>query len=964
MSLRIRRLLLATASAAILTGLPAASLAQTAQPAAATASAAGEAPSSPWAQEASDLTPDPAVRHGTLSNGMRYALMRNATPPGQASLRLRIDAGSLHEDEDQRGLAHFAEHMLFNGTKEIPENEMLRILERLGLAFGADTNAATSFDQTFYMLDLPRTDDETVDTGLHILHQQMSAALMDPAAIDAERNVIVGEERTRNSPQLRSIEAQLKLLAEGQRLADRLPIGDLDVIRTAPAERFTAFYDAYYRPSRATLIAVGDFDVDAMEAKVRAQFGDWTPRAPDGPDPDLGQIVERGAQTAILVEPGVQSNVQINWVRPADLDPDTSAKRAEDTITNLGLAVLSRRLGEMARADNPPFVGGGGSAGSLFKTLDITTVSAVFNEGGHERAIQTLEQEQRRLVEHGVTQAELDREITQLRTALENAVARAATRTTPGLANAILNSVNENDVFTEPQKNLDLFNATVDGLTAETVNAALVEAFKGQGPLTLVISPVEIAGGEEGITQLIEASQQIPVTAREAAAELNWPYDDFGAAGQVADRQELPEIGATVVTFENGSTLTIKPTDFRDDEILVSMRTGLGSLGLPTDEQSILGLGSAVLTAGGLGEMTADELQRVLAGRTFSTNISLRDDAISLSGATRPQDLHLQMQVLTAYLTDPGVRPAPFEQIRALFPQIIAQSSSTPQGVFGLRSGELLASGDQRAALPDAEVLAGWSNDQLKAAATEALGVGPVHVTIVGDVTVDDAIAAVAATVGALPARPPLPQPDVASTQRRFPAPTSEPVRLTHTGPAEQAMAYIAWPGPDAVGDRAEARTVDLLHRVMMLRALDEIRERQALTYSPGVEFNASQVFEDYGLVSMSALVTPENIGPFFAAAEAIAADLVANPIDQDELDRARRPAIEAQRQAQAGNAWWLSELSDITVRPADVANITTAISGLETVTPADIQAMAARILRPETAWKAEVVSEQAPAQP
>ncbi|MEG2731607.1 M16 family metallopeptidase, partial [Brevundimonas sp.] len=221
MSLSRRLLLPAVSSIALMAGaaLPAVALAL---PATVTQGQQAQ-PSKPWAQDASDLKTDERIRFGTLPNGMRYALMHNATPPGQASFRLRIDAGSLHEDDDQKGLAHFSEHMLFNGTENVPENEMLRILERLGLAFGADTNAFTSFDQTAYMLELPRTDDETVDTSLMIMREQVSRALMEPSAIDAERDVIVGEARLRDSPQLRALKTQIALLAPGQRLADRLP---------------------------------------------------------------------------------------------------------------------------------------------------------------------------------------------------------------------------------------------------------------------------------------------------------------------------------------------------------------------------------------------------------------------------------------------------------------------------------------------------------------------------------------------------------------------------------------------------------------------------------------------------------------------------------------------------------------------------------------------------------------------
>ncbi|MFN3354073.1 MAG: M16 family metallopeptidase, partial [Brevundimonas sp.] len=364
--IRVRRLLLVCASSVALAG--AAGLPAFAQ----------VAPSDPWPQASSDIPVDTAVRFGTLENGMRYAILRNATPPGQASLRLRIDAGSLMENEDQLGLAHFMEHMAFNGTTNIPENELLRILERLGLAFGADTNAATGFDQTFYMLELPRTNDETVDTALRIMREQVSEALMAPEAIDEERGVIVGEERTRNTPQLRSLKAQLALLAPGQRIANRLPIGDLEIIRTAPRERFVAFYDAYYRPSRATMIAVGDFDVDVMEQKIRSTFASWEPRGPDGPEPDLGEVADREPETRILVEPGIQSSVQINFTRDPDLDPDTVAERRDDTLRGLGLAVLNRRLGELARADNPPFIGAGASADTLVDSLDLASVSAAF----------------------------------------------------------------------------------------------------------------------------------------------------------------------------------------------------------------------------------------------------------------------------------------------------------------------------------------------------------------------------------------------------------------------------------------------------------------------------------------------------------------------------------------------------------------------------------------------------------
>ncbi len=944
-----RLLLLAAASLSVLaTAVPA--LAQTAQP------------SDPWAQATSDVPADANVRFGVLPNGMQYAILRNATPPGQASFRLRIDAGSLMENENQLGLAHFMEHMAFNGTTNVPENDLLRILERLGLAFGADTNAYTGFDETVYMLELPRTNDETVDTSLRIMREQVSEALMAPRAIEEERGVIEGEERLRNTPGLRSVKAQLALLAPGQRISQRLPIGDLTIIRNAPRERFVEFYDAYYRPSRATFVAVGDFDVDVMEAKIRGAFESWRPRAADGPEPDLGTVAPREPETRILVEPGIQSSIQLNWIRNPERDPDTVAERREDLVRGLGVAVLNRRLGEIARTDNPPFSAAGGGESSLADSLDIALVTAQFAPGEWKRALEAIEQEQRRLVEFGVSDAELQREITDIRASLQNAVAGAATRRTPQLASQLVSAVNDKDVFSSPATNLELFNAAVEGLTAAEVSEAVKSVFQGEGPLALLITPVEIEGGEAAVTAALEASRQVPVAPPAAQADLEWPYASFGEPGAVVDRREIAELGTTVVTFANGVRLTVKPTDFREEQILVSVRTGIGERGLRPDRADPQLLASQVVPPGGLGRLTFDELSRTLNGRIYSAGFSVGGDSYQLSGATRPEDLALQTQVLAAYLTDPGLRAAPLELIKSIFPQQIDQLMATPGGAFAIQGSGLLASGDKRESLPTAEEIAAWTIEDLRAGVTQGLASGPIDVVMVGDLTVEDAIAAVAPTFGALPARGPDAQPAPGATELRFPAATDEPVRLTHNGPAEQTLAFVAWPTTDAVGDRTDARRASILSEVLKLRVLEEIRERQALAYSPGVRASASDVYEDYGMISVQAEIAADKVDDFYAAVDAITASLRDAPPSEDELNRARLPVIESLRRSQASNEYWLAQLADVAARPSDVEQTLTHISDLEAITPADIQALARQYLRPDTDWRAVVVSSQAAA--
>ena len=955
-----RYLLLAAASAAVLATavMPAMATAQAAT--ASSDAAAASASVAAWPQATSDLPADPAVRFGVLGNGMRYAILRNATPPSQAALRLHIDAGSLSERDDQKGLAHFLEHMAFNGSTNIPEGEMTRRLERLGLSFGGDTNAATSFDQTFYQLNLPNTSDAVVDTSLMVLREVASELLFAPEAVDAERGVIVGEERTRNTPNLRSTKALLAFLAPGQRLADRLPIGDLDIIRTAPRDRFVDFYRAYYRPERATLVAVGDFDVDRIEGQIRTAFDSWTNTAPNGAEPDLGVIAPRQAETRIHFEPGAQSTAQIYWTVPHDTAPDSVASRRKALVRTLGMAVLNRRFGEIARAENPPFLGGGAGYQSLFEAVDAASLVVAFNPGGWKRAIEAGEQEQRRLTQYGVGQAELDREITEYRTALQAAVAGGATRQTTGLAAALLNTVNEDTVFTSPAEDLRLFDEAVATITVDEVNAAARQTFSGNGPLAFITTPVEIEGGEAAVTAALEASRQVTVTAPVVAVAAEWPYTDFGPVAQPSGQTEIADLGVTLVTFPNGVQLTIKPTTFADKQILVSVRAGNGVLDQPRDRATPMWAVGSTVSEGGLGKLTRTQLEQVTAANVVGVSFGSDPAAYQFNGATRPEDLQLQMQLMAAYFTDTAWRPEPFALVKSALPQQLAQVRATPAGAFAIESATLLASGDKRMSLPTVEEIAAADLNDLKTLVTTSIANGPIEVLMVGDVTVADAIAATASTFAALPPRTPAVTPPAGALQISFPAPTTTPVPLHHTGAATQALGFVAWPTVDSIGDRKPARIVNLMSRVLQLRVTDELREKQGVAYSPAAAATSSTTFPDYGYVFVQVETPPEALPGFFSTVDTIAAGLRDAPIEDDELNRARRSAVEAIQRSKSTNGYWMGALEDIQEDPRLIESIRTVISDLEAVTPADIQTAAKTYLTPERAWRAQVTGASA----
>ncbi|MFN3856108.1 MAG: M16 family metallopeptidase [Caulobacter sp.] len=904
-----------------------------------------------WPQATTDVAPDPAVRFGTLPNGMRYAIMRNATPPGQASIRLHFRVGSLWEADDQQGLAHFLEHMAFNGSKAIPEGEMVKILERHGLAFGADTNASTSFDETIYKLDLPKTDDETVDVSLKMMRETAGELLIESGAVDRERGIVLSEERSRDSPGYRLYQARLEFLMKGQRPPQRYPIGKVEVLQNAPRDRIVAFYDAYYRPERATLVIVGDFDVDAMEGKVKSVFGDWKPRAPDGVDPDLGKVAKRGTEARVFVDPGVPTAIQITWIAPPVLERDSTAKRKADLIRQLGFSVLNRRFSAMARGSEPPFISAGAMTGNQFDAARFTSIAVVTRPGEWQSGMAAAEREQRRFVRYGVLQEELDREIAEYRTFFQTRAAGAATRRTPSLAGEILGTFAESEVVTNPAQDLALFEETVKDLKADTVSKAAAAAFSGEGPLIFVASPTALSGGEGAVLAAYESSRKVEVTPPTNVAQVEWPYASFGTPGKVAEQREVLDLDTTFIRFENGVRLTVKPTRFRDDQVLVRVRVGGGFLDLSPDRQS-MGWAASALAEGGLGKIAVDDMERVLAPYTVGASFGFDDEAFIFSGGTRPEDLPIQMQLMAAYVSDPGWRPEAFQRIRTYAQTLDEQYDATTGGVLSRSLPGLMHNGDRRWTWPGREEIAGAKLEDLKTQVGAALATGPIEIIIVGDVTVEKATQAVAETFGALPRRA---EPVARSTDSRtvgFPAGGGEPVVLTHKGRPDQAVAMVVWRTDDFWTDVQRARNTSVLSAILDLRLTDELREKQGVTYSPSVGNSMSQTWTDWGYLSASIEAPPATSDGFFRDVFAIVADLRDKPPTEDELLRAKRPMIERLTKSQVTNEYWLSVLAGAQTDPRRLDSVRSVIAGIERVTPQDVQAAARMFLTDDRAWR------------
>jgi zinc protease len=902
-----------------------------------------------WPQMQSDLPADPAVRYGVLSNGMRYAVMKNATPAKQISMRLRIGSGSLQEEESQRGLAHFLEHMAFRGSKSVPDGEVKRSLERLGLQMGADTNASTEETQTVYKFNLAGNDQPAIDRGLLLMREICDGLTLDQNTFASERGVILSEWRFSDTPTRHYSDSLVQWMLPQQLASRRMPIGQKAVLENASVASLRAYYHKWYRPERATFIVTGDFDVDAMEAAVRDRFQDWKNTTPKPREPDLGRPANRRPEAKIYTEPGTPAVAAIHWALPYDTLQDSFAREKRDLIRQIGFAILNRRMQEAAAGTDRKFSQAGIVHNPFAHSADITTLYVGYEPDQWRSGLITAEKLRRQAVEGGVQQSEVDREVTALHAQFKNSAAGAATRTTPQLADQMVNSVDRDEVFTSPAQDVIESNAILTDLTAATVSDALRSAFASNGPLAFVGNPSDIADGDARVSAALNEAERATVVAA-AATELEvWPYTQFGEPGAVVERGVVEDLDVTQLRFANGVRLNVKSTSFRNDQVVVHVNIAGGRAVMPTDRASLEWAVPAVVL-GGTGKLDYQAMQRALVGKEYRVEFALGDSAVSFSGETTPDDLPTQLQVLMAYVTDPAFRADGFDQVRSIQLRQMSELSAMPVAVAEVNMPSLLHSGDARWAAPTESSVMSARVDDLKGMIGSGLTANPIEVTVVGDVGLEQAIAAVAKTFGALPPR--AAEPTGQKQGVRFPHGDGAPLVMHHRGTQDQGISIVAWPTTDVFSDIRQSAVRQVLSEILAARLFDTVRAAAGAAYVPTARSQSSATFQDFGYLLAAADVPPAKSPLFYDAIAKIVADLKATAVSDDELSRARNPAVVKQVQGRQGNIFWAGMLAQAQSDPRFLDLIREGVGNLMAVNAADIQEAANRYLVDPNAFK------------
>ncbi|HEX8063835.1 MAG TPA: insulinase family protein [Allosphingosinicella sp.] len=888
--------------------------------------------------------PDPAVRTGTLANGLRYAIMRNGSPARAVSIRLAIRAGSYDEEEAEAGFAHFIEHMAFRSTRQAPDGSLDTRFANLGVAFGRDENAVTGLESTIYQMDLPVSDPAAVGKVLEWLRGAADGIVFAPAAVELEKGVVIAEQRARNSPATIAGREAIRFQAPELRSAAHDTGGTEASVRAATPAALQAFYDRWYRPDNSVLVIAGDADPQVMLKAAEAAFASWTGRGATGVRAKPAALIDRGLDAFTRSGPSLPLVANACRVAPLDGPRDSSLERMRrEILSQIWVTILTDRATQVTARAGSALLGTAPMVNRSLPDARISCLVAVPNQGKWREGLAEAQAELRRFAENGPTPLEVESAAEQLRSRLRASVYQSATRATRDLAQGIVDSELAATPFLHPREAMRVYDLLVAGLTPADVKRAFEADWSGNGPFLVLTGPDEVSAEDLAAAwRTNEKAAPLETFADREAAE--WAYLKFGKRGKVASRDAGPEF--TRILFKNGSVLNFKQTDFQSGGLEIRIRFGHGERALTPADRMPMMLATGMFPNGGLGKMDYEQIGSALANSTWAFTLEARPTAFMLTSTTLSDNIEQQMRVLAAYMTDPGFRPLIDEKLPTALDLSYRMWDSDPSFVATLALERALFPG--RESMPPRERLAAYRAADFERMLKPVLTRSPIEVTIVGDVTEDVAKRAMAATFGALPRRPELPPPPAGKGPfRYFPERLPPPVTEAHRGPADKAATVLAWPLYVASPERRrEEYAIHMLRSIFETRLLRQVRVVMGKVYSPTVGL-ATPDDADQGILTVVLEAAPDEIGSLAGAARGVAADLAKGAISQQELDAARTPVLATADQALSDNGAWASMIALAGEDRAALRELTGLRADLEALTIDDVRRAAATWLAP-----------------
>ena len=912
----------------------------------------------------------PGVTVGQLENGLQYYIRENSEPANRAEFSLVVKVGSVVEDEDQLGLAHFLEHMAFNGTENFEKQELIDFMESIGMRMGADLNAGTSFDETRYMLQIPTDSPEVMANTFQILEDWAHGLTLDPEEIDKERGVIIEEWRLRRGAAARIQDEQFPVLLRDSRYAERSPIGTVESLETFEHEALRRFYRDWYRPDLMAVIAVGDFDRAEVEALLIEHFEGIS--APENPRERIEYSVPDHDETLFTIatdEELTSTSVAVYHMLALD-EQETIGGYRQQLVEGLYNGMLNLRLGEIARNPNPPFLGAGSSKGSLVRSKGAYLLSANVPEDGIERGLEVVFTEAERVARFGFTASELERQKIDVLRGIERAYTDRANRGSASYAAEYSRAFLDDEPIPGIEYEFELYKRFIPEITLTEVNQIGSEWIRPQNRVVVVTGPEKEdldMPSEEALLAVLTGVADMEITAYEETVIDQPLLAEIPEGSTVVGTREFAE---DIVEWElgNGVRVALKPTDFREDQVLFQGFSP-GGTSLASDEEWIPASSATVLLqGGGLGPFNTTDLRRVLTGKVASARPFISSFEEGVTGSGSPQDLETMFQLIYMTFTAPRADPEYFEVFNTRNRAGLQNRDASPAVAFNDAINRIMTQDALRSRPVTVETLdhtdlggsLAFYQDRFEDASDFTF-------IFVGNIDLDVMRPLVERYLGGLPST------NRVETWRdlgeRPPRGVIE--EIVRKGLEPQSQTRLFFTGSIDYGDRSQRLGIAVMTSVLETRLREVLREELGGTYSVSVGSSFSWRPAGQYRLSISFGSDPERADELLAAVYEEIDRLKSSPPDEAEVN----DVLEAQRRAwetnQESNSWWLSVLdgryrylldqSDGRYPSGDVLleTLPTYGAALDALTPPRIQELARRYFDQDNRVRVTLLPEQ-----
>ncbi len=918
------------------------------------------------AQQASLSAPtplpfDPAVTVGALPNGMRYYIRENHKPEKRAELRLVVNAGSVLEDDDQRGLAHMVEHMAFRGTKRFARNQISSYLESVGMRYGPDINAFTSFDETVYMITIPTDTAAIVDKGFQILSEWAHNVAFETSQIERERPVVIEEWRLGQGAENRMQNKWFPILFSGSQYAERLPIGLKSVLETYTPSTLRRFYDTWYRPDLMAVVAVGDFDKRQIETLIKRYLG-AIPRA-DNPQERPLYPVPAHDSTLVSIssdKEATRSVIRLLYKQPKRSNTTTASYR-QRLVEGLFGSMFNDRFSEITQKPNPPFINASAGQGGLVRSAESFSLTAIVADNGIQRGLNALLIEGERVKRFGFLQSELDRAKKDLQRGIEQAYAERDKTNSSVYAESYVSAFLQSEPSTSMQYDLDAITRLLPGITLSEVNKLAGEWMTETNRVLATTSPEKpgiVSPSRGELLLAFDAVKGANIAAYSETAPSNQLVDKDPVGGKVVSERLIKEVGITEWTLSNGVRVLLKPTDFNADQITFTSYSPGGASLLPDAAFIAASAADLIPTTSGVGKFTVIDLQKFLAGKQVSVFPSIDDLSEGISGSASQRDVDTMLQLVYLYFTEPRLDTALVNTFLGRFKGVLANRSASPEAAFSDTLQVTMAQHSVREQPVSAATLDRIdpvkSFDFYKERFADASGFTFVFV---GNFKADSIKPLIEKWLGALP-----------STGRKetwrdtgIRPPTGVVQRVVKKGAEPKARTALIFTGPFEY-TRQNRYYLSALAELLTIKLRESLRENLGGTYGVSVNPSASKDPQPSYRFTIGFGSAPERLEALTAAALAQIDSLKRFGTTPEYLNKVKEAAFRARETAIKQNGYWLAQISTFDQSGWPLAEIPGGEKLISSLTAADLQRAATRYLRIDNYVRVSLYPENFPA--